>query len=181
MITGSKERTILFTERTINAGFYRSLEEVLADSSFRSIRTPIKPIFRDYGVVYHRIRLKKEEINKIGKVFGFSDGKFVYINPRTPKPRRYTDFYRAQHFGPYLYFQEEVQLRPNNRVITWFAEKLVDIETGKTFTLTRNRLRDIIADDEELLELFNVEKGKSGKLKLYLLEYLRRNPQKSEE
>lgn len=177
---GNKQ-SILITERTIDAGFYRSLKEVLADSSFQSIRTPIKPIFRNHGVVYHRIRLPKEERKKIGNVFGFSDGQFVYINPRTPKPRRLTDFYHAERIGPYLYFKEEVQIRPSSKAITWLAERLVDIETGKTFTLTRSRLREIISDDAELLELFNAEKGKSGKLKLYLLEYLRRNSGLCEE
>ena len=172
---------LLLTERTIDAGFYRNLNDILVDSSFQTIQVPIKPIYRRHGIVYHRIKLPKKERKEVGNVFGFSDGTTLYINHRSPTPKRQTDFYRTERLGPYLYFQEIWRLYPNSLLVTWLAERLLDTETGEVFTLTRGTLTNIIADDEELLELFNAEKGKSGKLKLYLIEYLRRKNQENSE
>lgn len=163
--------------RTVDAGFYRSLQDALEDSSFKTISAPLVPNFRTHGVIYHRIKLPKEERRYIGNVFGFSDGKFIYINPRTPKPRKLANFYKTERIGPYLYFKNEARITYQGRNITWLQEKLLDIQTGDVLTLTRPKLREIIQDDEELLELFNAEKGKSGKIKLYLIEYLRRKNQ----
>lgn len=170
----SNDDDLLREVRTVDAGFYRSLQDALEDSSFKTISAPLVPNFRTHGVIYHRIKLPKEERRSIGNVFGFSDGKFIYINPRTPKPRKLADFYKTDRIGPYLYFKKEVRISSQGRNITWLQEKLLDTNTGEDFTLTRGRLRELIEDDTELLELFNAEKGKSGKLKLYLMEYLRR-------
>jgi hypothetical protein len=164
--------------RTVDAGFYRSLQDALEDSSFKTVSAPLVPNFRTHGVIYHRIKLPKEERKSIGKVFGFSDGKFTYINPRAPKPRKLADFYKTDRIGPYLYFKKEVRISSQGRKITWLQERLLDTNTGEDFTLTRGRLRELIEDDTELLELFNAEKGKSGKLKLYLIEYLRRKSER---
>lgn len=177
----AEEEGLLRKERIIDAGFYRNLQDLITDSAFKAVRVQIRPVNRNHGVIYHRLRLSKQSLKEVGNIFGFSDGRFVYINPKTPKPRRLADFYRIEHLGPYIYFKEEARINPNNQIITWLAERLVDKKTGETFTLTRNRLREIITDDVELLELFNAEKGKSGKLKLYLIEYLRRKDQENSE
>ena len=62
-------------------------------------------------------------------------------------------------------------MRVAGNVISYRAEKLLHKRTGKVEGLTRVRLRKLIADDEQLLEMFNNEKGKSAKLASYLKEY----------
>lgn len=177
----AEEEGLLGKERIVDAGFFRNLQDLITDSAFQTVHVQIRPVNRNHGIIYHRLRLSRKSLKEVGNIFGFSDGKFVYINPKTPKPRRLADFYRIEQVGPYLYFKEEARINPNSQIITWLAERLVDKKTGETFTLTRNRLREIITDDAELLELFNAEKGKSGKLKLYLIEYLRRKDQENSE
>ena len=51
------------------------------------------------------------------------------------------------------------------------ADQLIDIRSGKVKSLTISLLRKLIADDQQLLEMFNNEKGKSAKLASYLREY----------
>lgn len=174
----SSDDQLLRTERKIAARFYRSFEDLLSDSSFQTAEVPIKPIFLKHGIIYHRVRLPIQKRKEIGNVYGFSDGKFVYINHRSPSPKRKTDFYRIEKLGPYFYFKEIWRLPPH-KLVSWLAERLVDTKTGQVITLTRGVLRELIADDEELLELFNAEKGKSDKLKLYLIEYFKRKEAKN--
>lgn len=167
----------------VDAKFFRSLEETLANSHDTVLQeTILIARAKQFGIYYHRLDVEKKVGKRIGKVYGFSDGNEVYINPGTPKLRRRTDFYKVEPIDRFLHYKvvERITVPVAGAapaVISFPAEKLLDIETGKSKTLTRVRLRKLIADDIELLEAFNEEKKKSSKLKLYLETYYERKRQ----
>lgn len=168
----------------VDAKLFRSLEETLVQNHDTTLeQTLLKARKRRFGIHYHRLEVDKKTGKAVGKVYGFDDGKYVYINPRKPKLRKRTDFYKTQPIGGFLHYKVVDRITfpvagAAPAVIEFPAEKLLNIETGKAFTLTRGRLRKLIADDVELLESFNEQKKKSSKLKLYLEAYYARQEMK---
>ena len=167
----------------VDAKFFRNLEETLNSEPDTVLnKTILKARKRRYGIYYHRLDVDRKVGRAIGKVYGFTDGQEVYINPGTPKLRKGTDFYKVERIDRFLHYKVVERITfpvagAAPAVIEFPAEKLLDTETGKSKTLTRGRLRKLIADDEELLAAFNQEKRKSKKLKLYLETYYERKQQ----
>lgn len=167
----------------VDAKFFRNLEETLNSEPDTVLnQTILKARKRRYGIYYHRLDVDRKVGKGIGKVYGFSDGNEVYINPKTPRLRRGADFFKVEKIDRYLHYKVVERITfpvagAAPAVIEFPAEKLLDTETGKSKTLTRGRLRKLIADDAELVEAFNQEKRKSRKLKLYLETYYERKQQ----
>lgn len=129
-----------------------------------------------WGILYIGLVVEKETQKNVGRVFGFeSDGK-IYVNPRTPRLKRINNFFEAQRIGPFLNYKvvEGGPVGPSSVQVRYPAEKLLNVETGKTRTLTRKRFRKLAKDDAELLKRFEQEPKKSKVLTEYLKEYYER-------
>lgn len=167
----------------VDAKLFRSLEETLYQNHDTIIEDALlKAKRKRFGIYYHRLNVDKDLGKAVGKIYGFDDGRNVYINPRKPKLRKRTDFFKSQKIGRFLHYKVISRITfpvvgAAPAVIEFPAEKLLDTQTGKTVTLTRGRLRQLIADDSELLDSFNQQKKKSSKLKLYLEAYYERKQQ----
>lgn len=166
----------------VDAKFFRSLEQTIASEYDTVMNTVLTAKKKRFGIYYHRLGVNRKQSKELGKVYGFSDGENVYINPKTPRLRKRTNFYLSEEIDRYLHYKVVQTMyfqTPGGPpvVVEFPAEKLLDTETGKSKTLTRGRLRRIIEEDEELLAAFNEEKKKSKKLKLYLEAFYERKQQ----
>jgi len=152
------------------------LEDFLANRSAMELKTLVRVNDEGYQIYNYQLRPEKEVMRGIGKLFAFRDENGFYVNPRTPKLRNFTDYFKADFLDNYIHFVMVEEVYIDRSVVRFPADKLIDVRTGKVIWLTRNSLRKLIADDPELLELFNDEKSKSAKIVSYLREYfLRKN------
>ena len=153
-------------------------------------------------VPFFNVMISKKEGKSIGKIFGFCDGKTVFINDNSPRLGPDVEFSRIEYFGKYCYFKyvknhkvdkqksraERNMDNPKNIFISnnvkrimnasttvtegRLIEKIINIESGEVISLSTKVLRQLIADDKELLDAFNKESQRSQKLMLYLIKYL---------
>lgn len=114
----------------------------------------------------------------MGTVFGFCDGKHVYINELLPRLGPKTDFCKIEYLGRYCYYEDIHCMMfyngPTTNENCSLDEKIIDIESGEVIRLDKKTLREIIADDTELLNEFNDELNKNKRIKDYLIKYLER-------
>ena len=167
----SEDANALKGRRIVQARLFLNINDLLDNRPADEISTYIKERNQGLNITYYQLDVSKEKGREVGKVFSFSDETGFYINPRKPKLRKRANFFEADTIGDFIHFITIARMRVAGNVISYRAEKLLHKRTGKVEGLTRVRLRKLIADDEQLLEMFNNEKGKSAKLASYLKEY----------
>ncbi|MBQ4820975.1 hypothetical protein [Aquimarina sp. MMG016] len=138
---------------------------------------------------YYRIKIDRKKSKKIGSVFGFCDGKNIYIkylHPFSANPTKFlaklsskTEFRKIERIGKYAYF-ENISIDNSTGIVAGpnfntFERKLLDIEDGEIIRLAKQNVKRIIADDKELLESFKNESNKKKKIKEYIKKYIQRN------
>ena len=171
-------------DKPVPAGVYQNFAELKYRSpafpyrySFtkKKVGTPIRKIY------HYKFNVSRNERNRIGEVYAFTDGEDIYINiaPRSKRIGISTRFAKAEDLKIFYYFEYyETTVVPNQYggiyADSW-KKKVIDKRTGEVITLNRNKLQQIIIDDPELSEEFRRESSKSKKLKEYLIRYVDRN------
>jgi len=162
---------VLNGRRNIQARLYRNINDLLANRPSDEISTFVNERDQGLNITYYQLEVSKKKGREIGRVFSFSDETGFYINPRKPKLHKRTNFFEADTIGDFIHFIEMASVTTAGTNYSYRAEQLLDIRSGKVKSLSRRLLRELIADDQQLLEMFNNEKGKSAKLASYLREY----------
>jgi hypothetical protein len=182
MNTGPKDEyeELLQDGRVVDARFFRDLETTLSNDHDTTLNLKMTAKKKRFGIYYNRLDVDRLTGKEVGKVYGFTDGINTYINPDRPRLRKQVDFFLTEELGNFLHYKVIQRIYfpvagGAPAMVSFPAEKLLDIETGKSRTLTRGWLKKMIADDEELLNAFREEKKKSKKLKLYLQTYFDRS------
>ncbi len=167
----TKKSEVLNGRRIIQARLFRNINDLLDNRPSDEISTFVNKRNQGLNITYYQLELSRKKRREIGRVFSFSDETGFYINPRKPKLRKRTNFFKADTIGDFIHFIEMVSVTTPVNNYSYRAEQLLDIRSGKVKRLSRSLLRELIADDQQLLEMFNNEKGKSAKLASYLREY----------
>jgi hypothetical protein len=124
-------------------------------------------------VTYHRINFKKKVAKSLGVIFGFCDGKHVYIldEPREVIPN--SRYMHIQTFGKFCYFEDRAaKVGHNNSQTIFLLPCLLNIETGEIIKVDKTNLPELLANHKDLLEAFEQEKKQYKVVKDYLLKYL---------
>ncbi|WP_346858432.1 hypothetical protein [uncultured Draconibacterium sp.] len=170
-------QSLIVNDTTYKPGIYKNFEEFKFNNPSIDFSYQISTKTRNYGffnygngfpqnvtkgkVSYYRISINRKTANSIGSVYGFSDGKNVYINPNNPVLGPKTEFTKIEYFGDYCYFKDTfcqlIDYGETARTVCSLTKKLLNIENGEVLLL------------DERLDL--VEKDK--KLKAYLLQDLK--------
>lgn len=173
-------------------GIYRDYNE------FKNNNPSIK---LDYEIISEEIKLSetsslktyaldipKKESREIGDVFGFCDGKRIFMvaseGAILPNDLHKFVFYKVEYLLKYAVFdviQNNPQFTMNgaNGAMSMDGTNqtkktlIFNFETGGTTTLTKNSLKEIISDKPELLEKFKKQSNKNDYLKKYLIDYLK--------
>jgi len=174
-------------------GIYRNFEEFKFNSPFIELEYETSIKKRGYGIfrlsgpkVFYRIDIDYETAKSIGKVFGFCDGESVYINENSPQLSSMVNFVKLESFGRYCYYEDVQRIistsvsmaggygggytfsQFNYLKLTYRA---VDISDGKIVKLTPAKLREIMSDDNELLDEFKKCSPKYHHMKEFLIKY----------
>jgi hypothetical protein len=167
----SEESNVLSGRRIIQVRLFRNINDLLDNRPSDEISTFVNEREQIFNTTYYQLEVSKKNGREIGRVFSFSDETGFYINPRRPKLHKRANFFEADTIGDFIHFIEVASVTTAGNSYSYRAEQLQDIRSGKVKSLTRSLLRELIADDQQLLEMFNNEKGKSAKLASYLREY----------
>ncbi|MDQ3291885.1 MAG: hypothetical protein M3Q05_11415 [Bacteroidota bacterium] len=168
----------------LKPGFYRNFEEFKTNTpSIPFDNYPLTNVSKGYGflniageVIYYRIKMDKSLAKTIGHVYGFCDGNNIYLNTDDHVFKPSSDFVKLDYLGRYCYFEDggfktvySGNGMPSNS--TYLDKKALDINSGKIFSLNKKSLKEIMANDSELLEQFVNESSKNKMLKTYLISY----------
>ncbi|TRZ45702.1 hypothetical protein DMZ48_00010 [Robertkochia solimangrovi] len=163
---------------TYKKGIYKTYEEFLNNEPSLPLDYEIKHKKVGYGmfalggsipVAY--LKVKNKEGKEVGSIFGFSNGKEVYINPWADVMNPNVRYYQPQFMGDFCYVEYAYVMKVNNSRSNYRREMVIDLRNKKAVELTKEWLRDLIADDSELLAEFEEENNKGQKLRLYLERY----------
>lgn len=173
---------LIVSQADFKKGIYKSFEEFKYNNPSIELKNEITAKSRKLGIldkdpiIFYRIDISKKEGKMIGEVYGFSDGKYVYINESMPKLGPKTEFSKIEYIGEYCYFKDIYCTSTYNGMTTITTcdldEKLIEMETGKVIRLSKRSLRELLANDTELLDKFNNESLKNKKLKEYVIRYI---------
>lgn len=166
-------------ENKYKPGIYKTYSEFLTGTPSIPLNFEFKQKKHGYGlfgmggnipVTY--LKVKKKEGKAIGTVFGFSDGKNIYINPWEEELSGRVKFYQPEFIGHYCYMEYIYTLSVNGRGSHSKKEMIIDMKNHKTFELDKWTLKDLLSSNKELSESFKEERNKNAVLKDYFVKYV---------
>ena len=185
IVKSDKQEFIVDKKVALKPGFYRNFEEFKTNNpSVAFANYPITKVSRGYGflnsageIASYRVVMDKSAAKKIGNVYGFCDGKNIYINPEITlfKPKK--EFAKLEYLGRYCYYEERVLQTVYTGMGTGSStgpvleEKALDINTGKIIILSKKTIREIMVNDTQLMADFTNDSKKRKVLKEYLINY----------
>ncbi|WP_108869775.1 hypothetical protein [Aquimarina aquimarini] len=129
-------------------------------------------------ITYYRLDVTKEQAKSIGTIYGFCDGKHVYINEYKVQLRPKTTFSQLDFVGEYCLYEgigsTGMPTVNNGFGISNRIYKILNINNRKVSVLTKRVLKKIISDDPKLLAEFKKRRKKYKILKRYFLKYFER-------
>lgn len=170
----------------LNDGIYKTFAEfrdnkpsIKLDRQIISKEVSYGGLGSSNSLTAYAIDIPKKEGREIGDVFGFCDGKNVYLITS-----EYTDIYfpnkihnfnfsKVEYIGKYCYYDVIYFSHIGNLSIPSRGTNILKLNSGEIDLLTKSLLKGIIADNIELLERFKNQENKYQHLKEYLIEYLK--------
>jgi hypothetical protein len=172
----------LRNDNNYKPGIFKSFEEFKYGNPSVALDCQVTSSKHNYGkgrLNYYRLDIGRKSRQALGKVFGFSDGKDVFIDFAYPKLNPNPQFVKMEYMFKYCYF-EYVKNIPiyAGSVVTiapTLVQVLLDINTGEVLVVNKQTIKEILANDQVLLEEFNKISGKDKVLKEYLVKYLQKH------
>ncbi|MFC5271885.1 hypothetical protein [Adhaeribacter terreus] len=137
------------------------------------------PKYVSSKAVFRRRPLEKTE------VFGFCDGKNIYVNPRLADvSKKPVTFNKISYLGRYATYKSKSQytyVRPGLNGGTFTAtdkaKYALDMGMGQFIALTQEKVAKLIADDAELAAAFKKQSFKKKHLTEYIIQYSKKHPE----
>lgn len=172
----------LRNDNNYKPGIFKSFDEFKYGNPSVELSYQVINIKHNYGkgqLSYYKLNLIKKNRQALGKIFGFSDGKDIFIDINYPKLNSNPEFVKMEYLYKYCYF-EYVKYIPiftgsTGTIVPSLVQKLLDINTGEVLVLNKETIREILANDPSLLKEFNNTPGKDKVLKEYLIKYLQKH------
>ena len=185
----------ILSAETFQAGFYCGIEDFRENSptipwtEYPRRSNTENPSFSSYEVTFESIDLHRKEAKDIGRIFGFCDGKSIYLHcnmqlgfyKKLPRLFRGSKFAKIEFIGQYAYYESlyyfYVPGKENTGAIQKFAHlerRILDLTSGESIRLTRKQLLKFLAEDTELFQNFMQEEKRNKKLKEYFTRYIER-------
>jgi hypothetical protein len=159
-------------------GVYRNFEEMKYNNPSAPIQYKVYSSVLKIGlgpnaeqVTLYQLDLTRSQAKELGKLFGFSDGKNLYIEQKEGIGLR-KDFIKIENYGKYGYFEDVIHILIGTTIIPVNTLNLIDMNSGEIILIDKKQLKELLKDDPTLLEEFNNEAHKDKKLKDFLIRYL---------
>lgn len=162
-------QTLIITDSVeLKQGIYKSYIEFFLNKPSIPFEYDVKskePIAS--SITFYRVVIDKEEGKMIGNIFGFCDGKEIYINETYPRLKPNALFKKIEYLGIYCYFIDHEGVGAEYRRI----ERILNIFSGEVSKLSKTSLKLILNSDTELLNEFKNQTNKGKHLKRYIIKY----------
>ena len=179
-------QTPIYLSDTLKKGIYKNFLEL--KTNYPSI--PLEYEIQEFEEVKNLLKLSKlakayklnidKGIGKqFGEVYGFCDGKHVYINPNAPKLGPKTPFSKLESLNVLSYFESnDCSVDRNYGTNCERRRRVLDFRTGEVTLLSLKNFMELISDDPELKKQFKKEKKKKQALDDYIWLYVTRKQSK---
>lgn len=182
----SNAQKLIDRNTTLKPGIYKSFDEFKYNNPSMQLNCKVLARLRGNNnmnkqaeVIYYRLDFDSSNKQKSDNIFGFCDGKNIYINEHYPGQERNPLFIKISYIGKYCLYDDRICTTIygdyHSRIKCVPVTKLINLETGEIIILNKNSLKEIIKNDKPLLDRFNKEVNKNKKLKKYIIQYLERN------
>ncbi|MDY8136602.1 hypothetical protein [Aquimarina sp. 2201CG5-10] len=156
IVSGNAQDFLVDIPRSgLKKGIYKNFEEFKNNSpsielDYNVLKTEKKTagIFAKEMTDFYYLDINKKSAKEIGRVFGFSDGKNIYINEFNPKLRSDVLFMKIGFIGNYCIFEYKSFNEPNSLL---YKNKVIDMKTGKIKAVSRQVLEEISSNSKETL------------------------------
>ena len=183
---------LLEKEIQLKPGIYKNLQELQENAPSVPLNSNIKSkyfkqAFISHETVQYFLKMKKRRCKEIGPVFGFCDGKKVYITSTQPRSfSAKTPFYALELHGRYNFvarkeyddpFMMPVPVAGGGMGMHSSSAKMVnfyifDMNTGAFLPITKESLKKELIVYPELLNRYNNDKIRNGKTARYIKELI---------
>ena len=183
----------------LKKGIYKSFEELRDNNPSLALNYTIIQESLGFGFlslegshIYYRLNTQtNKDVKDIGTIWGFCDGKNIYINTGMPKLKKNTHFELVQFLG-YNSIFETVVTKQNIGVYTGIGYgggasvsstrmlecNILNFAKGEVVNISKSNLKSIISSDSVLFKQFKNEDVKNEKIKDYLIIYINNHKNK---
>lgn len=141
--------------KDLKKGIYKNFEEFKNNTPSITLDYEVLRVYKDTGGIldkeetaFFQLDVTKEEGKRIGRVYGFCDGKNVYINELKPRLKRKVLFLKANFIGPYCVFE----YRPiENLDALHRINSSINMNTGRVVGVTKKELKKIITQENNAI------------------------------
>lgn len=171
----------ILTDSVKKAGIYRTFEEfrdnkpsIILDFKVYKQDRKLSALLNSKRFPAYGVDIDIKVGENVGEVYGFCDGKDIYLTRNLPIFMHYIDFFKVEILDRYCVFDYTVMNLSSLISYTELSKftRVLNLENGESFKLTKKKLKEIISDNIHLSNKFELEKDKSIYLKEYLIEYL---------
>ena len=171
----------ILIDTILKPGIYKTFEEFRNNNPSIQLSGEIKSKIFKYNsngsfenLNTYYVDVDKKDANVIGKVFGFSDGKNIFISPLYSSKVNDYEFYILEFINLYSYYCSIESSQVGSIYMEVKVQNVLDIKSGDVLKLTNSTVKDIISTDKQLLEKFKNQKSKYLYYKQYLLDFLKK-------
>ncbi len=134
----------LQNDKNYKAGVYKNFDEFKYGNPSIEFNGQLLSKKKNYGkrqLYSYKLEMKNKNQKSQDKVFGFSDGKDIYINITYPKLNSNAEFVKMEYLYKYCYFEYikniPVYSSPTVIIVPSLKQKLLDINTGEVIVLNK--------------------------------------------
>jgi hypothetical protein len=180
----------ILNNTSLKKGIYRNIDQFKANSPSYEGKFKPKKVLIGYGLLgfkhdtLYRCKMNKKKARKLGAVYGFCDGKNVYLNFRHELLYKKTQFCKLDNLGRYCCFNLVI-IREIFNPFTMLGvpvvsdihqkgvltEMIMDFNTGIIYILDNAKLEEIIKDDPALYREYMNDSSPEKNLRSYIIEY----------
>lgn len=183
ILSANGQNLIIDKGVVMKPGFYRTFLEFKTNTPSIEFDYTLSETERKYGSMFatgkakfYRVNIDKKKAKSIiGNVYGFCDGKDIYLSRAEAELNPKLEFAKVTYLGRYCYYEvidaTRIITAGGSATQTSLEERALDINTGQILSLNKFSMRKLLANDIGLLQDFNNEKKKDKSLKEYLVSY----------
>ncbi len=139
----------------LKKGIYKNFEEFKNNAPSIELDYDVLRIYKDTGGIlddaetaFFKLDITKAQGKSIGRVYGFCDGKNIYINEYKPKLKPKALFMKVGFIGTYCVFEYQ----PIKNIDSMFRmNRSIDMNTGRIVGLSKKALKKLIEQENNLI------------------------------
>lgn len=186
------QHPLLEKEIQLKPGIYKNLQELQQNAPSVKLDSKIKSknfnqTFISHKTVQYFLKMKKRKCKETGYIFGFCDGRQVYITSAQPGPfSAKTPFYALELHGRYNFVARKEDGHPtlvpipvagggmgmspgSTNMVNFY---IFDMNTAEFLSVTKNSIKKELSPYPELLNRYKEDKKRKGKTERYIKELI---------